>query len=904
MRLPSLALVVSLLAGPLAAQPIAQATRSAAAPAPAAPEAAPEHVLSAVSVESGAVSLDGRLDDAAWASAPPATGFVQFQPEAGAEASERTEARVLYSESAVYVGMRMHDRQAHLIDARLARRDESVSSDWAFVGLDSYNDDRTAFIFAVNPAGVLRDLIVYDDVREDDSWDAVWEAKATRDADGWTAEFRIPLSQLRYAAAASAQDWGLQFGRDIARTGETAFWAPMSPEVNGMVSQFGTLSDLRGLKAPRRLELQPYVAGSVVRAPGDAANPFYNETDAEPRAGLDLKYGVTSDVTLTATVNPDFGQVEADPAQVNLGGFELFFEERRPFFVEGADVFSMEPRRFFSNNRPTLLYTRRIGRRPQRGSFVTPEAREAAGDNGTVYADAPGQTTILGAAKVSGRAGGVSFGVLNAVTGPEYGRFQAFSASGAPVHEGRGLVEPTSNYLVGRARTSLGRTRVGALLTSVLRDTGDPAVAALLPSRSTVAGVDVERPLAGGWIANAQVAGSLVQGDAAAITRLQRAFPRLYQRPDAGGLSVDDAREALGGLTAEANLLKASGERWLGSLHAGYVSPGFDANDLGFQSRADLVNVGGVLIYTQNQPTGAFRRYGVNAFSGAEWNTGGDRLSTFIGLNANGQLQSFWGGRVSANAWTRSVDDRATRGGPLAGSPAGFQVNGNIWSDDRKPVSGYVWGNGRTDELGSWGLGVGVGVEARPSANLSLSVGPSVGASFTAQQYVAALDAPAMEATFGRRYVFAGADQANVSAEIRADWTFTPDLTLQLFARPFIASGTFGGYSQLGAPGQTRFEVFGEDVGTAETEEGATTIDPGDGSDPFTLAPGFTVRSMQGNAVLRWQYRPGSTLFLVWQQQRDGFDPAGDLRFRRDARALFTDELTNVFLVKLSFWLG
>ncbi|MEM1056792.1 MAG: DUF5916 domain-containing protein [Bacteroidota bacterium] len=896
-----------LVVAPLFLQPRAQTGTAPASPlvAPVSAETDGPRALDARLIEPGALAFDGRLDDAVWETAPVATGFVQFRPTPGDPATEETEARVMYDRSAIYVGMRMHDRQADQIDARLARRDEGLSSDWALVAFDSYNDDRTAFAFAVNPAGVLRDFLIFDDVREDGSWDAVWDAKVSRDGDGWSAEFRIPFSQLRYSADTPVQEWGIQFARDIARTGETDFWSPMSPEEDGMVSQFGTLSDLRDLSAPRSLELQPYIAGAVTRAPGDAANPFYNETDTEPRVGLDMKYGLTSDVTLTATINPDFGQVEADPAQVNLGGFELFFEERRPFFVEGADVFSMEPRRFFSNNRPNLLYTRRIGRSPQRNAFVSDDAFDAAGDNGAVYSDAPAQTTILGAAKVSGRIGNVSFGVLDAVTGPEYGRFQAFDPSGTAVHDGRSLVEPTSNYLVGRARTTFGRTRVGTLLTSVYRDTSDPSVASLLPRSSTVGGLDVEHPLGEDWILSAQVAGSVVEGGTDAISRVQRSFPRLYQRPDAESFDLDESRTSLLGTTAELNVIKAGGQHWLGSFHTSYTSSGFDANDLGFQSRADQIGVGGVVIYSQNEPQGIFRRYSANLWGGSEWNTDGNRIGTFTGFNANGQFQNFWGGNLNGNAWIRSLDDRGTRGGPLAGSPAGVRLNGNVWTDDRKAVSGYVWSGGSYNELGSWFWGAEAGIEARPSTNLSLRLGPELNISHTAQQYVSALDAPAMEATFGRRYVFAEVDQTSVSATLRADWTFTPDLSLQVFARPFIASGTYDRYKQLGEPRQLVFPVFGEEVGTATmNEDGETTIDPGDGSDPFTLSPNFTVRSLQGNAVLRWQYRPGSTLFLVWQQQRNGFDPSGDFRFGRDARDVFTDDLTNVFLVKLSYWLG
>ncbi len=618
-----------------------------------------------------------------------------------------------------------------------------------------------------------------------------------------------------------------------------------------------------------------------------------------------MKYGLTSDITLTATVNPDFGQVEADPAQVNLGGFELFFEERRPFFVEGLDVFSMEPRRFFSNGRPSLLYTRRIGRSPQRSSFVPSATYTASGENGVVYTDAPEQTTILGAAKVTGRVGRFSFGILDAVTAPEHGRFQAFDARGQQVEDGRALIEPTSNYLVARTQGTFGATRVGGLLTAVNRDTGDPALMSLLPRQAYVGGLDAEHEITPGWVVNGQVAGSLVEGSTDAITSLQRSFPRLYQRPDARGLGVDASRTSLSGFTAEANLLRTSGTRWVGSAHANVTSPGFDSNALGFQSRADQMSVGGVLVYLQNQEQGPFQNYNVNVFGGSEWNWDGDRLATFIGGNVNYTLTSFWNGGINWNAYTSSTSDRLTRGGPLATSPGGGRLNAYINTDGRKPVSASLWSGGNGDGLGGWFWGIQPGIEVRPASNVSFSLSPELNLSHSARQYITAQEAPAMASTFGTRYVFGEVDQTSVALSLRADWTFTPDLSLQLFARPFVASGTYSQFKQLGEPGQLRFPVFGEDVGTATTDaSGVTTIDPGDGSEPFALQPNFTVRSIQGNAVLRWQYRPGSTLFLVWQQQRSGFDPAGDLRFGRDARGLFQDDLTNVFLVKLSYWLG
>jgi hypothetical protein len=886
------------------------ATAAVAQPPPPGGAALPS--LNAVSVDGGAVTLDGRLDEAAWAGAPAATGFVQRGPTPGAPASQSTEARVVYDGTAVYVGMRMHDTDAAAIQAPLGRRDAGLSSDQAFVAFDSFHDRRTAYLFGVNPAGVQMDLLLYDDGQsEDDSWDAVWDVATTRDSAGWTAEFRIPLSQLRYGPAPGEQEWGVEFGRDIQRTGEETFWAPLLPGVDGTVSRFGTLGGLRGLGAPRRLEVVPYVAAQAVRAPdtrapSGPADPYYASTDAEPRVGLDLKYGLSSNLTLTATVNPDFGQVEADPAQVNLGGFELFLQERRPFFVEGADVFSFgRARSFMSSNRPQLLYTRRIGRSPQRQGFVPGDAFGQAGEQGVVYTDAPQQTTILGATKVSGRVGRVSLGALTAVTAPEYGRYTAFDGTGNPVTDGRGLVEPLSSYSVARARATFGRTLIGAAGTLVVRDLSDPAFPSLMPSQASVLEVDAEHRLPGQWILSGILAGSSVTGSAEAITGVQRAFPRLFQRPDAGHIDLDTTRTGLYGLTGEFAIQKANATHWFGSLSGAFTTPGFDSNSLGFQSRADEAYLGGVLVYVENKPRAWYRSYEAVAYAQSAWNFDGDRTRSFLGSNASVNFSNFWNAGIEGSVAARSVDDRLLRGGPLALNPAGIDGNARMRTDDRRPVSGYLQVFGSRNEIGTHSVGVETGVDIRPAPNVTVGLYPGFSTGHVERQYVTAFNDPAATGTFGRRTVFAESDQSEFSMTTRIDWTFTPTLSLQLFARPFVSRGTYTAFKEPTAPGQLNFPTVEEAGGTAvRAEDGTVTVTPGDGGQAYSVAPDFTVRALQGNAVLRWQYRPGSALFVVWQQQRSGFEQDGRSPFGLNLGRLARDPLQNVFLVKLTYWLG
>ena len=340
--------------------------------------------MAAKRITGDAPLLDGRLDDASWEGADVATDFIQREPVAGKLATQRTTVRVLYDDAAMYVAMRMFDTHPHLIQAPLSRRDDAnVPAEWVTVSIDGNRDRRTAYKFATTPRGVQYDALYFEDSREDNAWDAVWEVATTIDSLGWTAEFRIPLSQLRYGVSSTGETgpWGIEFGRDVSRLGEVSHWAPITPGTGRLVSFFGDLTGLDGLATPRRLEVMPYTLGRLTRVPGENSNPFYRRNDAIASAGADLKYGLTSNLTLTATINPDFGQVEADPSVVNLGSFETFFTERRPFFTEGAEIFrlTMAPEL-------NVFYSRRVGRPPQR-SIAAP----AFG-----FADVPETARILG----------------------------------------------------------------------------------------------------------------------------------------------------------------------------------------------------------------------------------------------------------------------------------------------------------------------------------------------------------------------------------------------------------------------------------------------------------------------------------------------------------------------------
>ena len=857
----------------------------------------PEPQVRAVRIDPvTSVALDGSLDEAAWATAEVATGFTQMRPNPGEPATQRTEAYVLYDDDALYVGFRCHDDNPEAIVRRLARRDDMNLSDKVLVGIDSYGDGRTAFAFGVNAAGVKYDFLIYNDTNEDTSWDAVWDVAVAPAEDGWTAEFRIPLSQLRFSTDQNVQTWGIEFQRDIARNDEKSFWAPILPDVDGVVSRFGKLDGMEGLVSPRRLEVQPYVASRLTREPGDAADPFYSPNDIAGSVGADLKYGLTSNLTLSATINPDFGQVEADPAVVNLSAFEVFFQERRPFFVEGVDIFEFgRTKAYTSVFRPTFFYSRRIGRSPQ---------RRLGGD--IAYLDRPDQTTIASAAKLSGKVGPWSVGVLDAVTLEE--QAQIFTTDGTQHSE---AVEPLTNYAVGRVKRDFrdGNTVVGGLFTATNRSMSVSAFEDLVPSSAYVGGLDVEHSWGNRtWAVNGTLVGSYVNGSTEVIEGLQRAPQRYFQRPDADYLAVDPTRTSLSGGYGELAVARTSG-KWRGSLTANLVSPGFEVNDLGFQSRADAYALSGIVLYNQNEPgVDWLRRWGGNVNWNVAYNGAGQVINGRINFNSNLQFSNLWGGGlyVGGNP-VETYNDRLTRGGPIAKRPADLGFNTWIYSDSRKAVSGDTYVFFRTEfvENPEYDANVGLSLTIRPSSALELQVNPEFSKQLDTDQYITSVDDEAAATTFGTRYVFGDIEQTSFSVGLRANWTFTPELTLQLYAQPFVTAGRYSGYKEFAAPDTYDFDVYGVDKGVIAAGDGEFFVDPGDGGELFTFGdPNFNFRSLRGSAVVRWEYRPGSTLFFVWQQQRDGFEEFGDFNFGRDFGAIFREEVQNIFLIKATYWLG
>ena len=847
-----------------------------------------------------AVTIDGVLRESLWQSAERVNGFTQRDPNEGALPTESTVVHIAYDDAALYIGARLYDSHPDSIVARLARRDENTSSDRFQVFIDPYHDKRSGFFFGISAAGTLYDGTLFNDEWDDNTWDGVWEGKVTRDELGWVAELRIPYSQLRFVRQ-SQYVWGINFRRDIARKNEFDFIAFTPKNGSGFVSRFPDLVGIERITPPRRMEVMPYVTTRAAFTTRPAGDPFNDGSTVEPGVGADAKFGLGSNLTLNATVNPDFGQVEVDPAVVNLSDVETFFNEKRPFFVEGSSIFEFGfggQRNFwgFNWNGPQFFYSRRIGR-----SLGTPPPPV----NG--YVDGPSGAHILGALKLTGKvAGSWNVGGLTAVTAREYATLQGPSAPRWTQE-----IEPLAGYGVFRAQKEFdkGRQGLGFITTISARAFDDPALRDFNNSNATVVGADgwtfldsTKTWVTTGWIATSRIAGT-----SARMTAVQENSTHYFQKPDASSVEVDPNATSLSGTAGRFTLAKQRGNTFVNSAF-GFTSPGFDVNDVGFQSRVGYINmhVGGGKTWTKPGKLFRYAETGGALFRTYDW----DGNINWSGIFNFGYAQFhnyYWvNWNIAYNPWT--VDNRRTRGGPLVTLPPGYQFGIDAGSDSRKTfMVGFGTGTyfRASDDVDWWSY---VNLQYRPAPNVSVSVGPNLSGSVNPRQYIGAFADSTAAATYDSRYVFGNLHQTELSAGIRLNWTYTPTLSLQLYAQPLISAGSYDRYRELAQPRSDSYSEYGKDNNSTITFVSSTNsyeVDP-DGPGPAaTLSfakPDFNFKSLRGNAVLRWEYMPGSTLYFVWTQSRSDFEDVGEFNFGSSMRRMLQAPAENIFMIKATYW--
>ncbi|PYO28475.1 MAG: hypothetical protein DMD73_05550 [Gemmatimonadetes bacterium] len=804
--------------------------------------------------------IDGRDDDAVWREAPAITEFQEWRPSEGGAPKLPTVAKIAYDAANLYVFVRAFDPHPDSIITVLARRDYFTPSDMIWLFLDSYHDRRTGYEFGVNPSGVKLDAQVYNDGNEDFAWDAVWDVATRVDSLGWTAEFRIPLSQLRYGRQKN-HTFGFTIDRDLYRYSQRVSWPLFRQSKAGFVSQFGEVGGFDDLEAPRRLEAAPYLVTKNVSQ--STATGIGRTQDVT--LGGDLKYRVASNLTLDATLNPDFGQVEADPAVLNLSAFETFFNEQRPFFVAGRGLFQFDVNCSQVNcNGEGLVYSRRIGR--------APELAGTYNDN-----TSPAFTRILGAGKLTGRLpGGLTIGALNAVTEHVTG-------------VGGVTIEPTTNYGVVRLRQDLrgGETSIGGIVTAVNRD-NDSWTSPYLRHNAYVGAADFRHRFPGGRF---EVSGSLdfsrVAGSAQAIDSTQRDAVHYYQRPDA--LRYDPTRTSLSGDAEELQISKVGGAHLLGQTGYQRRSAGFEVNDLGYLQRADQQSWNTWIGYFDRHERALYQRFQWNFNWWQYWTTAGLPEERAFNTNTHTTFRNTWSFHTGAT-WGQLGETycySCARGGPAVRQDSYLAPWAGLNGDDRKAIVPYFWVNyWRGDGGRSHSINLMPEVDFKLASRVTAAIIPNYTRTSNAVQPLGPKTIAGDTTTY---YLFAHLEQKQLGVTMRFTYPFTASATLQVYAQPFVSKGTYSNAQRLSATPRAA------DFASRYNPDPVAADNPG----------GFNYKQFRSNVVFRWEYRAGSTLFVVWSQGRQNSTGAeGTQGFRGDLSDLFGLQPDNSFLVKLSYWIN
>ena len=835
--------------------------------------------------------IDGNPTDPVWDQVEWGGEFMQRTPNEGEAPSEPTAFKILYDDKNLYILIRAFDSQPEKIVKRMSRRD-GFDGDFVEINIDSYYDQRTAFSFTATAAGVKGDEYVSNNGDNwDSSWDPIWYLRTSVDDEGWIAEFRIPLSQLRFADK-PMHTWGIQFTRFFFRNEERSNWQPVAQDAPGWVHLFGDLEGIEGIKPQKQLEIQPYVVASTERFEAEEGNPFATGKGSTAEFGLDAKIGITSDITLDLTVNPDFGQVDADPSQVNLSAFQVFFREQRPFFIEGNNILDFpitQSAAGGSFNNDNLFYSRRIGGRPN----YFPDL------DGDEFVDQPKQTRILTAAKLTGKnKNGFSWGILESVTARQQAEIDKEG------ERRKIVVEPLTNYLVTRVQQDInkGNTLIGAMFTAVNRNIRDDHLNFLHKSAYS-GGIDfTHRWKDRTYYVTGKGILSNVSGTEEAILRTQTASERFFQRPDNTFASVDSAATSLTGTGGTLNIGKSSGD-FIFQSGVTYRSPQLELNDIGFLIQTDRINQYSWGQYRFLEPFSIFRSIRINANQWLNWDFSGVNTYKAVNMNAHTQFKNFWRFSTGFTAEAESVSNADLRGGPSITYPGGT----NYWfwfgSNRQKKVrvsfeKWFYWGNQDFRQSdGYW-----MNITYRPIDALNISLSPSVSFSDNTLQYITTQEMEGED-----RFILGSISQNTYRVSLRLNYNFTPNLSLQYWGQPFISSGEYSDFKLVVEPSadnfENRFLSFSEQQISFDSEEGSFDVDENqDGSVDYSFGdPNFNFIEFRSNMVMRWEFKPGSTLFFVWTQNRSANPDLENNSLGRLADNLFETTAHNIFLMKFAY---
>jgi len=834
--------------------------------------------------------IDGIFDDEIWQEGDWRSDFSQNSPDNGADASQKTEFKILYDDNYIYVAIKAYDDEPSKIDKRLSRRD-SWEGDKVMIKLDSYNDERTAFVFNVTAGGVKNDGILTNDGGNfDGTWNPIWFVKTAFTDDGWTAEMKIPLSQLRFGSQQN-QIWGLEVERFIFRNQETDVWQPIPDDVSGHVSYFGKLHGISNIKPKQRIEIAPYVMTKIDLYEAEDGNPYADGSDFGFMAGLDGKIGITNDLTIDFTINPDFGQVEADPSEVNLSAFETFFDEKRDFFIEGNSItdFQLTPggSPWASDN---LFYSRRIGRSPQ--GFPNLQNDD--------YFKMPQNTRINGAAKLTGKTqDGWSIGVIESLVGPG----KALIYNGGT--ERKEIIEPLTNYFLGRLQKDInkGNTIIGGIVTSTYRDI--PTYNLLfLNKTATTGGINFTQFFKQKkYYISANLSGSHITGDKTAILEQQLSSRRYFQRPDASYLSVDSNRTSLSGHAGTFLFGKNANSGLRYAFAMTWRSPEYETNDMGYLRNANNSFQYVWVSYAITKPFSIFRRININANEWAGWDFGG--VNNFSGGNISTwmQFKNLWSFNANATIESQFIDNSALRGGAALFVPGSFNYNLGIGTNQTKKINlhGGFWDNyGFYNSYRTYGFYGNITI--RPANTLSVSFSGKYGYYNNQMQYVT-------QELFDseNKYIFAEIIQNTLDFTIRLDYNITPDFTIQYYGAPFVSSGLYDNYKLItnskAEVFTDRFHSFSDNEIKYSNESNMYNIFETFASDAdYSFDnPNYNFRQFNSNLVLRWEYLAGSVVYLVWSHGRIDYDSQGVFDYSNDIKELFNNKGNNTVLLKFSY---